>query len=270
MMQKVFQYLSVIAIICLAVQSIQASSIEVPSREAQTISLAMIRAKVGDTVWVANGVFHEHVFIKSGVSLVAHTMFKARIDGSGKGTVITLSKNCLLRGFEITNGTIGIFSNSTGNVIERCRIVNNWQTGVILVRHMPKLQDNIIAFNRASGIQGWDVRSTMASINHNTISFNQNHGIAIGGKSNVIIENNVIAYNERFGIKISDESKGSDISKNNLYRNLSTGKSIPEGNFSFDPAFIAPRTTMNFKPDPKYCCKIKGSDNENLGARLEF
>jgi parallel beta-helix repeat protein len=256
--------------ICLAMQSVQASSVEVPSHEAQTIALAMIKAKVGDTIWVANGVYFEHIFIKSGISLVAQNAFKARLDGGGRGTVVTMGKNSLIRGFEITNGTIGIFSNSAGNVIERCRIVNNWQTGIIVVRHMPKVQDNIIAFNRASGIQGWDVRSTTSSINHNTISFNQNHGIAIGGKSNVIIENNVIAYNERFGIKISDESKGSEITKNNLYRNLSTGKSIPEGNFSFDPSFIAPRAALNFKPDPKYCCKIKGSDNENLGARLDF
>jgi parallel beta-helix repeat protein len=180
-----------------------------------------------------------------------------------------MGKSSSIVGCVITNGTIGIFSSAAGNVINKCRIINNWQTGIIVVRHLPRIEDNIIAFNRASGIQGWDVRSTVASINHNTIAFNANHGIAMGGASRIIIENNTIAFNERFGLKLSEDAQKSEISKNNIYKNLPGTKFTPEGNFSFDPAFIAPRSGLNFRPDPKLCCKIKGTDGKDLGFRQE-
>lgn len=245
------------------------ASIVVPSRGSRTISEAMIKAKAGDTIFVENGVYKERVFIKSGTTLIARHQFKAKINGMGRGTVVTMGKNSAIKGFTITNGTIGVFSSGAENTIEQCKIIKNWQTGIITVRHLPKIEDNVIAFNRASGIQGWDVRSTVSSINHNTISFNSNHGVAVGGKSNVVIENNVIAFNERFGLKLSDNSDKSEITKNNFYRNLPSVDKLPEGNFSFDPAFISPRSAMNFRSNPKLCCKIKGSDNENLGARLD-
>jgi parallel beta-helix repeat protein len=248
--------------------SVQAAALSVPSSGMRTIGEAMIKAKAGDTVHVANGVYHERIFVKSGVALVSRIVFGAKLDGMGRGTVVTLGKNSAISGFVIKNGTIGIFSNGAGNVIEKCRIIKNWQTGIITVRHLPKIEDNIIAFNRASGIQGWDVRSTVASINHNTIAYNANHGIAMGGKSNVIIENNVVAYNERYGLKLSDDSEDSEITKNNFYKNLVSWARTPEGNYQFDPAFMSPRGRLDFKPDPSLCCKVKGSDNEDLGTRV--
>jgi len=246
------------------------AAINVPSAGVSTIAQAMLRAKAGDTIYVERGVYHEHVFVKSGVCLVSRALFGATINGMGKGTAVTLGKSCSMSGFVVTNGTIGVFSNAAGNVIEKCRIIRNWQTGIIVVRHLPRIEDNIIAFNRASGIQGWDVRSTVASVNHNTIAFNANHGIAVGGASNVIIENNTIANNERYGLKLSEESQKSEISKNNFFKNLVTWSEVPDGNFSFDPAFVAARSRLNFKPNPKLCCKIKGSDGKDLGARLEY
>ena len=130
------------------------------------------------------------------------------------------SINSEIRGFEIKNRTIGIFSKDADNAIINCRIVKNWMTGIVCVRHLPKIEDNIIAFNRASGIQGWDVRATTGSINHNTIAFNANNGIALGGVSDIFIENNMIAFNERFGIKLSANSEKSPINRNNVFGNL--------------------------------------------------
>lgn len=247
-----------------------AASIQVPSMGIRTISEAMMRARPGDTVWVDNGTYREHVLVAPGVSLIARTVLSAKIDGNGKGTVVTMGKGSTLSGFEIRNGTIGVFSNGTGNSITSCRIVNNWQTGIIVVRHLPKIEDNVIAFNRASGIQGWDVRSTNATINHNSIAYNGNHGVAIGGSSEIIMENNIVAFNERFGLKILSESERIQVTNNNFYHNLLSPRPIPSGNFSFDPAFTSPRVSMNFKSDPARCCQAKGSDNQELGARTTF
>jgi hypothetical protein len=259
-----------VTVAALSAISVQAKSISVPSAGIKSIGEAVARAAMGDTVWVDRGVYREHVMLAPGMALIARESFKAVIDGGGKGTSVTLGKSNTISGFEIRNGTIGVFSNGEGNIIRNCRIINNWQTGIITVRHLPKIEDNIIAFNRASGIQGWDVRSTVASVNHNTIAFNGNHGVAVGGSSNIVVENNVIAYNERFGLKILNEAEGVRITNNNLYRNLMQPGGEPKGNYAFDPAFIAPRMNMNFQPDPRLCCTIKGSDNENLGARQVY
>ena len=243
--------------------------ISVPSIGVATISQAMLNAKNGDTIWVSDGVYKERIFIKSGVALIARNQFKATIDGGGKGTVVTLGTHSTIRGFEVRNGTIGVFSKDADNVIINCRIIKNFQTGLMCVRHLPKIEDNVIAFNRASGIQGWNLRSTSASINHNTIAFNQNHGIALGGVSEVIIENNMITFNERFGIKLSHSSQKTQLTKNNIYGNLSISNKLPPENFAFDPKYASPKTQMNFAVESKLPCCAFGSDNQILGSRLE-
>jgi hypothetical protein len=256
---------------CLFVHTtVSAATVQVPSMGIKTISEAMMRSRVGDTVWVESGVYREKILIAPGVTLMARSTFQSIIDGGGRGTVVTMGKNTTICGFEIRNGTIGVFSNGAGNQIISCRIVKNWQTGIIVVRHLPKIEDNVIAFNRASGIQGWDVRSTNATINHNSIAYNSNHGVAIGGSSELIMENNVIAFNERFGLKILSDADRIQVTNNNFHGNLKSPRPIPEGNFNFNPAFTAPRTKMNFKSDPAQCCSAKGTDNEDLGTRITY
>jgi nitrous oxidase accessory protein NosD len=254
------------ALFCMSV-CVCADDISVPSVGIKTISQAMLSAKNGDTIWVSDGIYREHIFIKAGISLKARNSFKAIIDGGGKGTVVTLSVNSLIRGFEIRNGTIGIFSKDINNAIINCRIVKHWSTGIICVRHLPKIEDNIIAFNRASGIQGWDVRGITGSINHNTIAFNGNNGIALGGVSDVIIENNVIAFNERFAVKLSSNSEKSQLTKNNLFGNLIVPAKFSANNVAFDPKFTSPRAKFDFTVESKLPCCAFGSDNKVLGAR---
>jgi parallel beta-helix repeat protein len=243
--------------------------ISVPSLGVATISQAMLNARSNDTIYVGDGVYKEKIFIKSGVALIARNQFKAVIDGGGKGTVVTLGTRSTIKGFEVRNGTIGVFSKDADNVIINCRIIRNFLTGLMCVRHLPKIEDNIIAFNRASGIQGWNLRSTSTSINHNTIAFNQNHGIALGGVSEVIIENNMITFNERFGIKLSHNSQKSQLNKNNIFGNLSVTNKLPPENFAFDPKYVSPKSNMNFTVESKLPCCAFGSDNQILGSRLE-
>jgi nitrous oxidase accessory protein NosD len=246
-----------------------AETISVPSVGITTINQAMIMAKNNDTIMVSDGLYKERVFLKSGVALIARNQFKAVIDGGGKGIVVSLGTRSTIRGFEIRNGTIGVFSKDADNVIVNCRIIQNWETGLMCVRHLPKIEDNIIAFNRASGIVGWHLRSTSASINHNTIAFNQNHGIDLGGVCEVIIENNMITFNERLGIKLSHGSQKSQLNKNNIYGNLNISSKVPAENFAFDPKFTSPKMHMNFTVESKLPCCAYGSDNQILGTRIE-
>jgi len=245
-------------------------TIYMPSPGVSSITAAIVKARAGDTVLVENGTYKERIFIKAGIILRAMNKHKAIIDGRGRGITVAMGPNSSIIGFVVQNGTIGIFTKNANISIIKCLIRKNWQTGIISIRHLPRIEDNIIAFNRSSGFQGWNVRSTTSTMNHNTIAFNGNHGIAAGGTSTIIIENNTIAYNERFGLKLDDEAECSTITNNNFYNNLWQLKELPKGNYTFDPGFISPRKSMNFRPDPKICCQIKGTDNENLGARLDY
>lgn len=250
--------------------TVHALTINVPDSNSTSISQAMLLAKSGDTVLVADGSYTEHVLIKSAVTLKARALFKAIIDGKGKGCAVTLGGNATIDGFELCNATIGITSRTSENVIVRCRITGMRGSGVACVGNLPKIEDNVIVFNKGSGIQGWDLLATAYSINHNTIAFNANNGIALEGKSALAVENNIIAFNERSGLKLSKASEASvifQVVKNVFYDNSDISPIKPENNFAFDPEFTGPRK-MNFSLKAESPCRSKSSNGDDLGARI--
>jgi hypothetical protein len=234
-----------------------------------TITAAMINAKKGDTVWVDPGIYSEHIYITPDVVLMSRVIFKAVIDGKGRGTVITVGTNGTLSGFEVRNGTIGVFSTANGVAVTQCRIINHQQTGIMCVGNLPKIEDNIITYNKGSGIQGWDVRTTTSSINHNTIAYNGNHGVSIGGNSSIILENNIIAFNSQFGVKPADETVRIQMTANSFYQNARFTDVLPSDNYSFNPMFIDPQQ-LNFTLDKNSKCIGRASDNQNIGARVVY
>jgi hypothetical protein len=242
----------------------------IPSQEAQTISQGFLRARQGDTVMVSDGVYRERVVVEPGVTLMAKTQYGAIIDGKGRGTVVTMEKNSAVSGFEIRNGTIGVFCKSPGSSVSHCRIVKNWQTGIICVRFMPTVEDNVIAFNRASGFQGWDLRGGgVAAVRYNTIAFNGNHGVAVGGQSSFAIEKNVIAHNERFGIKMLPDVEKMVVTGNDVYGNLWSPTPLPERNYTYDPKFADPRNGFDFTITAKVDCPDCPQGEEMPGVRLQ-
>jgi hypothetical protein len=234
-----------------------------------TITGAMITAKKGDTVLVDPGTYSEHIYVAPDVNLVSRLVFKAVIDGKGKGTVVTLGNNASLSGFEIRNGTIGVFSTASGVLVTRCRISYNQQTGIMCVGNLPKIEDNIVVYNQGSGIQGWDVRTTTSTVNHNTIAYNGNHGLSLGGNSSIVLENNIIAFNNQFGIKPSEETVHIQMINNNFYQNARFTDVLPSDNFAFNPMFIdAPK--LNFTLDKNSRCIGRASDNQDIGSRVVY
>ena len=253
-----------LAVICRS----QAATLQVPQNFA-TITGAILSAEKGDSIIVDPGIYREHIYINSNITLVARSLFKAVINGGGKGTVVTLGSNAAISGFEVRNGTIGVFTTAGGVLITRCRITQNQQTGIMCVGNLPKIEDNCIVYNRGSGIQGWDVRTTTASINHNTIVYNANHGLSLGGNSSVILENNILAFNDQFGIKPSEASVRIQMISNNFYQNARFTDVLPSDNYSFNPMFInAPK--LNFTLDSNSRCIGRGSDNQNIGSRVVY
>jgi parallel beta-helix repeat protein len=248
--------------------SVEATSVTVP-RQFPTISAAMGQVKKGDTIKVEDGIYKEQIFVNPGVALIANNLFKSVIDGSGKGTVVTMGNGATINGFKIRNGTFGVFSTSAGVAIIRCMVLNNQQTGVMCVGHLPRIEDNLIIYNKGSGIQGWDVQSTSATVNHNTISMNSNHGISIGGNSSIIVENNIISNNDQFGVKAGDDKVRITMISNNFFQNAKFTGFLPVDNYSIDPMFKnAPQLSFTLSSESR--CIGKGSDNQDIGARLVY
>lgn len=255
-------------LLILIVYAVGANSIEVP-RQYSTISLAMQKVKKGDTIRVADGLYNEQLYIAPGITLIAQNLFKAVVDGGGRETVVTMGNGSIICGFEIRNGTIGIFSTSANVSILKCRIINNHQTGIMCVGTLPQIEDNLIIYNNGSGIQGWDVRSTSASINHNTIAFNSNHGVSVGGNSAIIFENNIVSHNTQFGLKVSDESVRVTLISNNFFMNAKFSGALPDENYTYAPMYID-AAKCNFLLDKNSQLIGKGTDNQDLGARIVY
>jgi parallel beta-helix repeat protein len=260
---------SSLLLLTLSFAAIGGESFTVPSKGLTSISKAIVKVRPGDTILVKDGVYKENLYLKSGVVVKAINPHKAIIDGSGHGTVITLGGNSTIIGLGVTNGTIGVFNKSAGSKIIGCKIYQNWMTGVMFVRHLPVVKDNIVVFNRGTGMLGWNVRSTKSVVEHNTIAYNVGFGLYLGGSSEITFENNVVAFNQKYGLKMSTLSTKSTITANNFFENLKQLYDFPTGNYSFDPIFVSPRVTMEFQSDSKLCCSIKSSDNKNLGVRFD-
>lgn len=258
----------IIVVLLTSFFTLSAATLQVPEKHA-TITAAIVSAKKGDTVLVAPGIYHEELFISPDITLLSRHLLKAQLNGNGRGTVVTLGNNASISGFDIRNGTIGVFTTAGGVTISQCRIIYNQQTGITCVGNLPKIEDNLIVYNRGSGIQGWDVRTTSASINHNTIAYNENHGISVGGNSSIIIENNLIVFNNQFGLKPSEESVRIQMINNSFYQNAKFTNVLPSGNFSLNPLFIDPKQ-MNFMLEENSKCIGRGSDNQNIGARIIY
>ena len=199
--------------------------------------------------------------------MVAENLFGAVLDGRGRGTVVKMGSASTISGFEIRNGTIGVLSETAQSIIRQCRITQNIQSGVVCVGALPTMEDNFIVFNKGSGIQGWDVHTANGTINHNTIAFNTNHGISLGGSTSITVENNIIAFNSQFGVKPSEETVRVELINNNFYQNARISTNMPSENISADPLFVdAKRLNFNLMKDSRSIGM--GTDNQNLGARV--
>lgn len=271
--QVVIRWLAMIVCVVLLGGSFyeRAAAREVPAGGlgVKSLAQALLQAQRGDTIVVDNGVYVLHIELTPGVTLIAKNRFGAILDGGGRGVVVVLGSDNLVAGFEIRNGTIGLYSNGASNTIRSCRIVCNWQTGIVAVRTLPRIQDNLIVFNRASGIQCWDVQALdSAAILNNTIAFNRAHGVSLGGRCRLLLQNNIIAFNGRLGLKVAAQAKQISAVSNNFYCNRAQSGGALKGNYSFDPSFMAPRIRYDFSSSSKASRITVGSDKRDLGAQF--
>jgi hypothetical protein len=241
-----------------------AEIIAVPA-SARQLEFALARSQRSDTLVLENGRYRGDFKIPAGVTVMAKENQKAHIVGTGKEKVVVLSNGCTVMGLKISGGKIGVYSEGMDNSVIACVIFNNRHTGILAVANFVRIEDNLIFRNAGSGIQLWNIDSTDEILN-NTIVFNENHGISLGGSCRVGFVNNIVAFNGRFAVAINEESE--IFQEFNVFLSyIQVNMALPENNYSFDPEFISPESN-DFRLRETSRCYNNGRNGMNIGSRI--
>jgi parallel beta-helix repeat protein len=241
-----------------------ADIIAVPASSKQ-LDFALTRCQKGDTLILENGRYRGGLRVPVGVSVIARETGKAHVSGTGRGNVLALSNGNTISGLRITGGRIGVYSEGMDNEVLSCLISNNKQSGILAVAHFVRIEDNVIFRNSGSGILMWDVETTGEILN-NTIVYNENHGISLGGACRVGLANNILAYNGKFAVQISDKTE--IFQEFNVFLSyIQVNMALPEDNYSFDPEFKSPELN-DFRLKETSRCYRNGRNGEDIGSRI--
>jgi nitrous oxidase accessory protein len=125
-----------------------------------TIQSAINDANSGDTVFVFDdsSPYYEHVIIDKSIDLIGENKDSTIIDGGGYGNVILIQEYCdgvIISGFTIQKcgrdqypiNYAGIYISSNSNNIHDNNIINNDDTGIIVLFEKDYNYDNIISGN---------------------------------------------------------------------------------------------------------------------------
>ncbi len=132
----------------------------------------------GHEIFVASGVYYEHVTVSKSLSLVGEDRSTTTIHGNGKGKVVYVTAdNVEVRGFTIRNGTFGLWLDNSSN----SKIVGN------------TLRDG------SYGIRLYDCRNSHV-VGNNIYSYNY-FGVEIKASGNSTLRDNSLVGNKySFGV----------------------------------------------------------------------
>lgn len=163
-----------------------------------TIQESINHANPGDTIFVSNRTYYEHVVINKSVSLVGQDRDSTIIDGNRTNSVVQVTANNInINNFTIQNGGIGLYDSS---------IFVEHSTNINITHTMVKNSSNGICLSYAIG----------NTILRNTASDNK-YGISLySSENNDIYGNN--ASDNKYGIALYS-SNNNKIYGNNAYSN---------------------------------------------------
>jgi len=169
----------------------------------------------GDSIYVYQGIYYEHVLINKKVTLVGETRDQTKIDGSGSGNVIKIQANGVtIQQFSLQHGGIGVYIvHSSNNSILQNSIINNWEGIGLFDCSNCLISGNIVAHNGFEGIN--PVQTTFTTISENTI-IDHLQGIYLVESTDNTIFGNTFSGNSR-GIEIQESSNNNDIFHNNFF-----------------------------------------------------
>jgi len=166
-----------------------------------TIQGAINAANPGDTIFVKNRTYYEHVVVYKAVSLFGENVETTIIDGNGTGIVVKVTMNSVtIAGFTIRNS-------------------GPWPNGGIMLSEVENcnVSRNNITANNGRGIRLY--YSSNNIIVGNNITANKEEGIYLSSSSyNTISRNNVTA-NKDNGIYLYTSSNHNSITGNSIANN---------------------------------------------------
>jgi parallel beta-helix repeat protein len=175
-----------------------------------TIQEAINAANQGDTIYVYNGTYYEHVLIDKAISLLGENKSTTIIDGGGTSTVVSIQspeQNVLVDGFTIQYGFDGVeLTAFGGSKVSNNIIRNNTNDGIYLFYSSDNIiSGNTITNNTEVGIHVgyWlDYPSNNNTITENTISCDDYGMVLDTSEGNTIFNNTLTAYHHEQGIRL--------------------------------------------------------------------
>ena len=263
--QKNSRTTRILAILFIFTSAVSAEVVAVPS-SGSALNKALARSTSGDTLKLAAGTYRGRFIIPPGVTLTSDSLLQAKIKANGRDRAIILTNSTTISGVDVSGAKIGVYSGGLDNTIEKCRIHHNEQSGISAVGYNIQISDNIIYHNGGSGIQMWNIPEKEVTVEHNTIVFNKNHGLSVGGEATLHFLNNIVAFNSRLTIKA--EPKVIILQEFNVYYfNAEINMALPDNNFSFNPMFYAPSKDLYYVTEESHCLK-NGKDGAIIGTRI--
>ncbi len=198
--------------------------IYVPSNYS-TIQAAINAALVGDTVFVQNGTYYEHVVVNKSISLIGQSHETTVIDGSNTGiTVLVDSDNVTVSNLTTQNGTYGILVQNAHNVVINANNVWNNTEGIRLYNSGNcTVSQNNSTDNRDRGIfvtQCWDSIIYKNTAVNNSVGFG--YGINANASRSIAIFQNTAIGNYYDGIGL-EKSTNCIVWRNIVIRNTFIG-----------------------------------------------
>ena len=206
-------------------QSVKAEpdSLTVPDNYSK-IQEAINAANPGDTIYVRNETYYEHLNVNKPLTLVGESKESTIIDGSGENrTIIEITaSNVVITGFTIQNSRSGGTLVAGVKVTRRaCNITNNYVTrnkiGIFVTSQKSRIAKNVVT-NNGQGIALHS--SSEVTVEANNVSANT-VGISLAlSFNNMIIDNRAMnSSTGGHGITLSSNSFNNTIRANELMNN---------------------------------------------------
>jgi parallel beta-helix repeat protein len=165
-----------------------------------TIQEAVDAAGPGDTVFVKNGVYYEHVTVNKAISLVGEDRNLTVIDGDGSGSVVLFLNvsNARISEFTIRRGGIGVDLEGTLNITISDNIISDSYCGVgfLCDEREELITSNIIANNTYGLATYWiESHAINCTITDNIVSQNREGLVMVHGDEENAWANNLMKDN---------------------------------------------------------------------------
>ncbi len=178
-----------------------------------SIQMAIDNASTGDTIFIYNGTYSEHVLVNKSVSLVGEDRDTTTIDGGGLGIVVNVSSDWVnITSLGVTNGgsSLGDAGIALHHVrycnLTDLRVVSNDWYGVLLYHSdNVRVVDSTMSFNKYGALLWSSNRTTVAG---NSIFGNDWQGLYVYESFGVTVSDNTVSHNALSGITLYSSHDG--------------------------------------------------------------